>query len=127
MFKHLVSLLQTKKQAKMDHSHDRQARIVYVQDCHPEQISKLYQLDLSTGKAELVGNIANDVYDLAAIGSQLYGLEQQADRETTQLVTINPDTGETTVVGDIGFYVVGLAYRSQDDTLYASAEKKLIL
>ncbi len=128
MFKKFVSFWQTriKKQAKMTNSNEHKARIVYVQDCHPDRISSLYQLDLSTGKAELVGAIANDVYDIAFAGSQLYGLKQETDRETTQLVTINPDTGESTVVGDIGFYVVGLAYNPQNDTLYASAAKQLI-
>ena len=99
---------------------------VFVQDCISDKASNLYQLDLATGKAELVGAITNDIYDIAFVGSQLYGLDQEKNRETTRLVKIAPTTGETTVVGDIGFYVVGLAYNRQRDTLYASAAKQLI-
>nr|MDJ0692421.1 hypothetical protein [Xenococcaceae cyanobacterium MO_188.B32] len=99
---------------------------VFVQDCTSGKVSNLYQLDLTTGKAELVGAITNDVYDIAFVGSQLYGLDQEKNQKTTRLVKIDPATGEATVVGDIGFYVVGLAYNRERDTLYASAAKQLI-
>ena len=97
---------------------------VYIQDYVAGKASKLYTLNLKTGQADLVGSIATDVYDLAFVGSQLYGLQQ--GKKTTQLVKIDRPTGKATAVGDIGFNVVGLAYNSQRDTLYASAAKQLI-
>ena len=97
---------------------------VYIQDYVAGKASKLYTLNLKTGQADLVGSIATEVYDLAFIGSQLYGLQQ--GKKTTQLVKIDRPTGKATAVGDIGFNVVGLAYNSQRDTLYASAAKQLI-
>ena len=103
-----------------------QAGTVFVQDCTADKVSNLYNLDLSTGKAKLVGAITNDVYDIAFVGSQLYGLDQEKDQETTRLVKIDPVTGDATVLGDIGYYVVGLAYNRQRNTLYASAAKQLI-
>ena len=99
---------------------------IFVQDCTSGKVSNLYQLDLATGKAELVGAITNDVYDIAFVDSQLYGLDQEKDSDNTRLVKIDPTTGDVTVVGDIGHYVVGLAYNRQRDTLYASAAKQLI-
>ncbi len=99
---------------------------IFVQDCTSGKVSNLYQLDLATGKAELVGAITNDVYDIAFVDSQLYGLDQQENSDNTRLVKIDPTTGEVTVVGDIGHYVVGLAYNPQRQTLYASAAKQLI-
>ncbi|WP_036478869.1 YncE family protein [Myxosarcina sp. GI1] len=99
---------------------------VYVQDCISGKVSNLYTLDLNTGRATVVGNIAKDVCDLAMVGSQLYGLNQQQGSKTTQLVKIDRAIGKTTKVGEIGFNVVGLAYNTQRDTLYASAAKQLI-
>ncbi len=107
-------------------TYELQPGMIYVQDCTSGKVSNLYNLDLTTGKAKLVGAITNDVYDIAFVDSQLYGLDQEKHKETTQLVKIDPATGEATVVGDIGFYVVGLAYNRQRDTLYASAAKQLI-
>ena len=101
-------------------------KIVYVQDCIFGEVSKLYTLDLATGQASFVGALTTDVYDIACVGSQLYGINQEEGSKTTKLVKINSATGEVTEVGDIGFYVVGLAYNAQDETLYASAAKKLI-
>ena len=103
-----------------------QSGTIFVQDCTSGKVSNLYQLDLATGKAELVGAITNDVYDIAFVDSQLYGLDQEENSDNTRLVKIDPTTGEVTVVGDIGHYVVGLAYNTQRKTLYASAAKELI-
>lgn len=50
--------------------------LVYVQDCIPGKNSKLYTLDLKSGRASLIGAITSEVYDLAVVGSQLYGLQQ---------------------------------------------------
>lgn len=97
--------------------------LVYVQDCIPGKNSKLYTLDLKSGRASLIGAIASEVYDLAVVGSQLYGLQQG---KNTQLVKIDRATGKATTVGEIGFKVVGLAYNNQRDTLYATAAKQLI-
>ena len=99
-------------------------KIAYVQDLVPDRASQLYTLDLQTGRANLVGKIATDVYDLAFVGSQLYGLKQS--NNDTQLVEINRTTGEATGIGDIGFEVVGLAYNYRRKTLYATAAKQLI-
>ncbi|MGK7895668.1 MAG: hypothetical protein AB4372_19145 [Xenococcus sp. (in: cyanobacteria)] len=103
-----------------------QPQIVYVQDCIFGEISKLYTLDIATGEASFVGSLTSDVYDIAFVGSQLYGIDQESGSKTTKLVKINSVTGEVTEVGDIGFYVVGLAYNPTDETLYATAAKKLI-
>ena len=97
---------------------------VFIQDCLSGKPSKLYTLDLKTGKASLVGAMTTDVYDLAFVGSQLYGLNQKGS--TTRLVKIDRATGKASTVGDIGFNVVGLAYHRQRDTLYASAANQLI-
>ncbi|MBE9040310.1 hypothetical protein IQ235_05825 [Oscillatoriales cyanobacterium LEGE 11467] len=99
---------------------------VYVQDCPDGQLSKLYGLDLSTGKTTFVGELVTEVSDIAFVGSQLYGLDLTDSGKTTLLVTINPATGDASVVGDIGFAVVGLAYSDARDTLYASSAKQLI-
>ena len=101
-------------------------KTVYVQDYISGKACKLYTLNLKTGSADLVGAIATDIYDLAFVGSQLYGLKQQPSDKTTNLVKIDRATGKATVVGDIGFNVVGLAYNRQRNTLYATAAKQLI-
>lgn len=101
-----------------------QSATVYIQDFVAGKASNLYTLNLQTGKADSIGSIANDVYDLAMVSSQLYGLQQSS--KTTNLVKIDRTTGKATTVGDIGFNVVGLAYNSQRKTLYASAAKQLI-
>ncbi|MEL6440246.1 MAG: hypothetical protein AAFQ80_13440 [Cyanobacteria bacterium J06621_8] len=102
----------------------KESKIVYVQDLVPDRPSQLYTLDLQTGQAESVGEIATDVYDLAFVGSQLYGLKQS--NKDTLLVTIDRATGQAETVGKIGYQVVGLAYNYQRETLYATAPKKLI-
>ena len=49
---------------------------VYIQDCVSNQLSKLYTLDLATGKATFIGEIITEVYDIAFVDSQLYGMER---------------------------------------------------
>lgn len=102
------------------------AGAIYVQDCVSSQLSNLYTLDLSTGKATLIGAIATEVTDIAFVGSELYGLDHKDGSPTMQLIKIDPASGEATVIGDTGFAVVGLAYNRHRDTLYASAAKQLI-
>ncbi|MEG4518272.1 MULTISPECIES: hypothetical protein [unclassified Microcoleus] len=97
---------------------------VYIQDCVSNQLSKLYTLDLATGKATFIGEIITELYDIAFVDSQLYGIEQEGD--TTQLVKIDIKTGDTIVIGDTGFATAGLAYNAQRQTLYASTAKQLI-
>jgi hypothetical protein len=92
---------------------------VYVQDSVANELSKLYTLDLTTGKATFVGEIATEVSDIAFVGSQLYGLDQVDDK--TQLIKIDINTGNNTVIGNIGFAVTGLAYHRHKNTLYAIA------
>lgn len=99
---------------------------VYIQDYQSDQPSNLYTLDLVTGNTKLIGAIATSVADLAFVDSQLYGLDQTDDGQTTLFLNINPTTGEATVIGDIGFAVAGLAYHHQRQTLYATSAKQLI-
>jgi hypothetical protein len=49
---------------------------VYLQDCVSNQLSKLYTLDLATGKATFLGESITEVYDIAFVDSQLYGMER---------------------------------------------------
>src|SRR6476661_550783 len=97
---------------------------VYIQDCVSNQLSKLYTLDLGTGKATFIGELITEVYDIAFVDSQLYGIEQEGG--TTQLVKIDIKTGDTIVIGNTGFATAGLAYNAQRQTLYASTAKQLI-
>ena len=99
---------------------------VYIQDCVSGQLSNLYTLDISTGKATFIGAIATEVVDLTFVGSKLYGLDQTKPGQTTLFLEINPITGEPSVIGDVGFVVIGLAYNRQRNTLYASTAKQLI-
>ena len=53
---------------------------VYIQDCVWNQLGKLYTLDLATGKATFLGEIITEVYDIAFVDSQLYGIDRVRDR-----------------------------------------------
>ncbi len=97
---------------------------VYIQDCVSNQLSKLYTLDLVTFKATLIGEIVTEVSDIAFVGSQLYGLDRDGDK--TQLVKIDLNSGDATVIGNIGFACAGLGYNRQRQTLYATTAKQLI-
>jgi hypothetical protein len=97
---------------------------VYIQDCIANKFSKLYTLNLTTGQATFVGEIVTEVADIAFVGSELYGINQNANK--TQLVKINISSGDTTVIGNIGFPVAGLAYNYQRQTLYGTTAKELI-
>ena len=97
---------------------------VYIQDCVTNQLSKLYTLDLATGKAIFVGEIVTEVYDIAFVGSQLYGLDRDGDK--TRLVKIDINSGDVTVISDMGNACAGLAYNRQRNTLYATTAKQLI-
>ncbi|MFN6499054.1 MAG: hypothetical protein RMX65_018940 [Nostoc sp. DedQUE01] len=97
---------------------------VYIQDCVSNELSKLYTLDLVTGKATFIDQIVTEVSDIAFVGSQLYGLDR--DKDKTRLVKIDLNSGDATVIGDIGFATSGLAYNRQRHTLYATTAKQLI-
>ncbi|MBD2597712.1 hypothetical protein H6G74_25800 [Nostoc spongiaeforme FACHB-130] len=97
---------------------------VYIQDCVSNELSKLYSLDLTTGKANLIGEIVTEVSDIAFVGSQLYGLDREGDK--TKLVKIDINSGDAIAVGDIGFACAGLAYNRQRKILYATTAKQLI-
>ncbi|MBR8836157.1 MAG: hypothetical protein DSM106950_19575, partial [Stigonema ocellatum SAG 48.90 = DSM 106950] len=97
---------------------------VYIQDFVSNQLSKLYTLDLVTFKATFIGEIVREVSDIAFVGSQLYGLNRDGDK--THLVKIDVNSGDATVIGDIGFACAGLAYNRQGHTLYATTAKQLI-
>jgi hypothetical protein len=53
---------------------------VYLQDCVSNQLSKLYTLDLATGKATFIGESVTEVYDIAFVDSQLYGIDRVRTR-----------------------------------------------
>jgi len=53
---------------------------VDLQDCVSNQLSKLYTLDLATGKATFIGEIITEVYDIAFVDSQLYGIDRVRSR-----------------------------------------------
>ena len=53
---------------------------VYIQDCVWNHLSKLYTLDLATGKATFIGEIITEVDDVAFVDSQLYGIERVRTR-----------------------------------------------
>jgi hypothetical protein len=57
---------------------------VYIQDCVWNQLSKLYTLDLATGKATFIGEIVTEVYDIAFVDSQLYGMERERARQNAR-------------------------------------------
>ena len=97
---------------------------VYIQDCVSKELSKLYTLDLATGKATFIGETVTAVSDIAFVDSQLYGVDQVNNK--TQLIKIDINTGDTTVIGDVGFTVAGLAYHRRKNTLYATTAKQLI-
>jgi hypothetical protein len=53
---------------------------VYLQDCVSNHLSKLYILDWATGKATFIGEIITEVYDIAFVDSQLYGIDRERAR-----------------------------------------------
>ncbi|BAY30130.1 hypothetical protein NIES2107_19740 [Nostoc carneum NIES-2107] len=101
-----------------------QSGAVYIQDCVSNELSKLYTLDLATGKATFIGEIVTEVSDIAFVGSELYGLDREGDK--TRLVKIDLNSGDAIAIGDIGFAAAGLAYNRQRQTLYATTAKQLI-
>ncbi|AFY58670.1 hypothetical protein Riv7116_6328 [Rivularia sp. PCC 7116] len=97
---------------------------VYVQDSVKNELSKLYTLDLSTGKTNLIGEIATEISDIAFVDAELYGLDLEQDK--SKLVKIDLNTGNAEAVGNLGFAASGLAYSSKFKTLYASTAKEIV-
>ena len=98
---------------------------IYVQNYLPGKPGNLYTLDLATGKTTTVGKLAAEVYDLEFVGQSLYGLSKKdfGFRKTMKLINIDPSTGKSTPIGDTQFDVVGLAYNSVTEKLYATAHR----
>ncbi|MGL5080078.1 MAG: hypothetical protein ACRC8A_01190 [Microcoleaceae cyanobacterium] len=99
---------------------------IYVLDRYSGQSSKLYYLDLETGKPTFVGEVVPEVFDIEFADDKLYGIAHRVGGQTMQLLRIDPATARATVIGDTRFYTVGLAYNSVRKTLYASTAKELI-
>ncbi|MEO1184801.1 MAG: hypothetical protein AAFX46_08885, partial [Cyanobacteria bacterium J06636_27] len=97
---------------------------VFVQDCLSNQVSKLYTLDLNSGKTNFIGEMTAEVADIAFVGSQLYGLDLENGKSV--LVKIDFNTGRCETVGNLGFAASGLAYNPESQTLYATTAKQLI-
>ena len=98
---------------------------LYVQEYAANKPSKLYTLELATGKATLVGDLTTEVYDLVFVGESFYGLDKKdfGFRKTMKLIKIDPSTGQSTVVGDTWFDVVGMDYNPSDQKLYGTAHR----
>ena len=97
---------------------------VFVQDCLNNRVSKLYTLDLSSGKTNFIGEMTTEVADIAFVGSQLYGLDLENGKSV--LVKIDFNSGRCQTVGNLGFAASGLAYNPKSQTLYATTAKQLI-
>ena len=79
-----------------------------------------------------MGEIATEVYDLAVVDQQLYGLKKRSrkgfsSRSTMNLIKIDPATGQSTVVGNTGLELAGLSYNPADKKLYATAADKIVV
>ena len=74
------------------------------------------------GQVITIGAIGADLTDIAlAPSGQLYGIDTHND-----LYTINQDTGVATLVGPVGYGLVGLVV-SSDGTIYGSGGKRLVV
>ncbi|MGB3402225.1 MAG: hypothetical protein WBA77_05995 [Microcoleaceae cyanobacterium] len=100
--------------------------VAYIQDSVAGKNSQLYRLNLTTGKASLIGATVQEVADLAFVNRQLYGVAIKPGSQTSQLLSIDPASGQTTVVGNTGFAITGLAYDPIRQVLYGTTAKQLI-
>ena len=100
------------------------AGTVFVQDCLNNQVSKLYTLDLVSGRTNFVGEMTTEVADIAFVGSQLYGLDLENGKSV--LVKIDFNSGRCETIGNLGFAASGLAYNPKSQILYATTAKELI-
>jgi len=80
------------------------------------QDSEVILVDVETGAGDVIGTLDDSAYTSGdfvfnADDSVLYGSVVLPGYDNDYLVTINPETGESTLVGDIGFdQVYGLAF-----------------
>ncbi len=85
--------------------------------------SYLYKINIAECKATLIGEIPMQsvVIDIAINSlNDLYGIEIENDN----LIKINTETAEATIIGNIGInadYAQGLDFNDMDDTLYYAA------
>ena len=104
---------------------------IFVQN-YDQKKSKLYTLNILNGQTSLVGEIAAEVYDLAFVGTELYGLKKKEKRgfgrrqSSMDLIKIDSSSGHATVVGNTGFEVAGLAYDAKNQLLYASSAEQIV-
>jgi hypothetical protein len=81
--------------------------LAFVHETSSTEGSKLYRLDLNTGKTTLVGPTVPDLADIAPLNSNaLVGVQMGA---TPQLVRIDPRNGRSIVVGKMAADICGLA------------------
>ncbi|MDB9527533.1 hypothetical protein PN498_16160 [Oscillatoria sp. CS-180] len=101
------------------------AGTVYVQDFRTSGASRLYVLELATGRTRLIGSIGTEIYDLSFVGQTLYGLDKKdfGFRKSMKLIAIDPTTAKAKTVGDTGYDVVGLACNPVNQKLYATAHR----
>ena len=120
-----ISIALSSSQGKEKIMSSQVAQIFYVQDYRAGQQSRLYELNIKTGKATLIGEIGTDIYDLALIGSDLYALDKRdfKTRRTMNLIKVDRRSGATQVVGNIGYDLVGMAYNPNRGKLYATAHQ----
>lgn len=100
--------------------------MAYVQDRIEGKSSSLYTLDLSTGKVTKIGEIGFQVSDIVFVENRLYGISGKGESPTTQLIAIDPKTGQGKLIGDVGYIVVGLSYNRLNKTLYGTNSKELV-
>jgi hypothetical protein len=100
--------------------------VAFIQDSVAGKSSQLYRLNLTTGKATFIGATVQELADLAFVNRQLYGVAIQPGSQTSQLLNIDPASGQTTVVGNTGFAMTGLAYDPIRQVLYGTTAKQLI-
>ena len=86
---------------------------------NPTPCDSLYELNVSTGAATLVGSgVYNSSGDLAFDGASLY-LTSSLNSSTDQLFSVDATNGSGSLVGNIGFAeVFGLAFDASTSTLY---------
>jgi len=97
---------------------------VYVLDYFAGHTSHLFTLNVTTGKANLIGPIEQNVADIAFWGSTLYGIKYIEHSSASQLLKIDPATGRGELIGAIGFLLDSLIVAN--GTLYGIGRSQLI-
>jgi hypothetical protein len=88
----------------------------------------LYQVDMGTGQATLIGNLGNTGFAMISIAcdndGQLYGAEIASAGLPGQFYSIDKTTGAATLIGSVGFsmnYGQDMEYDKDNDILYFCA------